>query len=258
MTGDHMLTGMENFKLIGVAASDSQPRAHFRKRASHAFIFKRTGCSEYAFGAETVRVRAGQMICLPSGSSYTVSKRTEGESSYVALNFSGDPIDRPTVYDAEGLPEYPLICSRLQQMWLMGTAADRYRCHSVFYRVLAFAASAEQAGAGDRERTALIRPAVEYLAEHLFDCELRPGRLHELCGISDTWFRRLFRAVYSATPQEYVTAKRLAHAMELLQGGEADGVASVAVSVGYPDPLYFSRLFTRQYGFPPSRCVGRG
>ncbi len=52
--------------------------------------------------------------------------------------------------------------------------------------------------------------------ERIFDCGLRIGRLHTLCNISDTYFRKLFIAAYGVPPKKYVSEKRLAQAAIIL------------------------------------------
>jgi AraC-like DNA-binding protein len=46
---------------------------------------------------------------------------------------------------------------------------------------------------------------------------------------------------------------RLQRAMDLLQQG-THNVAETSHAVGYDDPFYFSRLFRKHMGVPPSAC----
>jgi AraC-like DNA-binding protein len=55
------------------------------------------------------------------------------------------------------------------------------------------------------------------------------------------------------TPQEYILSKRLFHARSIIAGGDFDTVAEVAFSVGFTDPLYFSKAYKKAYGISPSR-----
>lgn len=53
-------------------------------------------------------------------------------------------------------------------------------------------------------------------------------------------------------PQDYITAKRLFHAKSILDSGDFDSIREIALSVGYSDPLYFSKVFKKRYGVSPS------
>ncbi|WP_431679962.1 AraC family transcriptional regulator [Kitasatospora sp. KL5] len=70
-------------------------------------------------------------------------------------------------------------------------------------------------------------------------------------GLTVAGLRRAVRAVGEAGPKEYLLAVRLSEAKLLLAAGELP-VAAVARRVGYPDPAYFTRLFTRRVGVAPS------
>ncbi len=250
-----MFENIENLKLLNVVEGVSIRQGVYTERVSHAFVYKCSGASVYHFGGRTLELRAGELLFIPKGSSYTVRRISAEDSRYVLVNFDGVFFGAvPEVYSLEGFSDAGLLQTGLARLWLFGGAAERYRCISVFYSLLSFLAKKEglQEQAGGLE---LIRPAVDFLRGNLFDCELRVGELHRLCRVSDTYFRQIFKANFGVTPQEYVTNKRLAQAAALISGGDFHSIRQVALSVGYSDPLYFSRAFARQYGSSPSNYL---
>ena len=254
-----MFENIENLKLLDIIEGKSVQKGVYTDRASHVLIFKLSGTSVYFFQTGSITLDAGQILFLPSGSSYRVEKISRGESRYVLMNFEGD-MQRavPRLYDADGFADEGLIRSGLGRMWLLGGAAEHYRCLSVFYHALSFVAKLENARYSDIRRLDVIRPGVERLRERIFDPELKVGQLHRLCGVSDTYFRALFKGNFGVGVQQYVTNKRLSQAAAILSGGDFGSVAEVARSVGYADPLYFSRAFTRRYGTNPSAYARTG
>ena len=56
-------------------------------------------------------------------------------------------------------------------------------------------------------------------------------------------------------PQEYVLSNRLSYAMHVIESGDFDNVYEVAKSVGFSDPLYFSKVFKKFYGFSPTKTI---
>jgi AraC-like DNA-binding protein len=54
------------------------------------------------------------------------------------------------------------------------------------------------------------------------------------------------------TVQEWIIERKLVEARKLLAESDLP-VASVARSVGFADPAYFTRMFTREVGMPPRR-----
>jgi len=72
-----------------------------------------------------------------------------------------------------------------------------------------------------------------------------------LCNLSETHFRRSFRARFGVPPAEYVARCRLERARHLLLH-EAMPVRRVAEMAGYQSVHYMTRVFTRAYGVPPA------
>lgn len=64
--------------------------------------------------------------------------------------------------------------------------------------------------------------------------------------------RTVVRRGAGSSPKDYLLGIRLGCAKELLAATELP-VAAVARRVGYDDPAYFSRLFTRRVGIAPVR-----
>lgn len=72
-------------------------------------------------------------------------------------------------------------------------------------------------------------------------------------GLSVPHFTDVCRRQTGMPPLAYLIRLRLQRAMDLLQQG-SHNVAEVARLVGYEDPFYFSRLFRKHLGMPPSAC----
>ncbi len=90
-----------------------------------------------------------------------------------------------------------------------------------------------------------------YLREH---AEHHPGRsqLARRFGLSPQHVNHLFKSELGMSPIEVVHRECCHRAYRLLRE-EALSVREAAERVGFADPFYFSRVFTRIIGFPPSR-----
>ncbi|MFE0652190.1 AraC family transcriptional regulator [Streptomyces sp. NPDC059534] len=96
---------------------------------------------------------------------------------------------------------------------------------------------------GDPVLAALARDAFQPLsvADHATRHGMTPAEL-----------RTAVRRAAGCSPKDYLLTVRLGRAKELLAATELP-VAAVARRVGYDDPAYFSRLFTRRVGTAPIR-----
>ena len=69
--------------------------------------------------------------------------------------------------------------------------------------------------------------------------------------MSVCWFIRCFKRYMGVTPMQYLISIRMNRAKELLRNTDYS-IQEISSLVGYENPLYFSRLFQRQTGRPPS------
>ena len=91
-----------------------------------------------------------------------------------------------------------------------------------------------------------IRYAEEHLAEKLY--------LSEVCrvaAISQSAFSELFKQMTGKTFSEYVSDRRVALAQEQLETTAAP-LSEIALSCGFYDSAYFSRIFKRKLGITPT------
>jgi AraC-like DNA-binding protein len=71
------------------------------------------------------------------------------------------------------------------------------------------------------------------------------------CELTPNYFRNCFKDGMKCSPQEYLQRLRMRHARHLIQSTQWQQ-KRIAVEVGYDDPLYFSRLYTRFWGHSPT------
>lgn len=249
-----MIANIENPKLLNILEGPSALQGSFACRPSHALVCKRSGETVYHFPEKTLSLCQGEVLFIPQGTAYRFSKVSPGESRYVILNFQGVlPHAQPEKYRLEALVDFDHLCARLCRHRVTDTLADRHRATALLYELLALLSETEKTAYTQARTLALLEPAAAYLKENLFDPALRIGSLHTLCGISDTYFRRLFLARFGTCPKKYVLSRRLRHAKAILEHGEYNSIAEAARLSGFDDPLYFSKVFKSAYGAPPSR-----
>ena len=74
----------------------------------------------------------------------------------------------------------------------------------------------------------------------------------EILNVNSSYLSNLFRQETGITITEYVTARRIVHASDLLRYTGIP-VNAVAKQAGIPDVQYFSRLFKRRVGMTPTQ-----
>lgn len=244
---------IEKPELLNIIEGPAALHGSFDSRPSHCFVFKLSGESVYQFPEGPVSLSRGEMLYIPQGLRYSFHKTCAGESRYLLINFSGEvsPL-QPKKLRLDAHLDFDHFCRRLYRVSLPDSPANRYNAYSLFYQVLALLCEAEKPSYLAPGTAQLLQPAVEQLQQSLYDPGLKIGQLHRLCGISDTYFRRLFIARFGTSPKQYVLQQRLRKARAMLQHGEYNSIGQVAVLCGFDDPLYFSRQYRKAYGHSPS------
>jgi AraC-like DNA-binding protein len=95
-----------------------------------------------------------------------------------------------------------------------------------------------------------LAPVMRAMAQSLAD----PFTVDDLCtiaGLSPSRLHTLFQEVTGLSPMKYLQRQRLSRAQRLLAMTDTP-IQTIALSVGYPDPFHFSRLFRRKVGISPT------
>jgi AraC family transcriptional regulator len=95
-----------------------------------------------------------------------------------------------------------------------------------------------------------LQAVVRYVEEHL-DTELTLDDLAAVAHLSPYHFARLFRNSTGLPPRQYVIARRVERAKELLRDGDGMPLADVAAEVGFANQSHFTRHFKRLVGVTP-------
>lgn len=102
-----------------------------------------------------------------------------------------------------------------------------------------------------------LTPARQRVQALLHDLEADPAQPTDIaawlrrCGLSESSFRRAWGALSRRSPADHHQHLRLRQACRLLIETSLT-IAEISAAVGFEDPLYFSRVFSRKMGVPPT------
>lgn len=248
-----MFENVKNLEITSAIHKVSSRSGKMDVRSRHGFSIRVSGASEYTFGDKKFLVQAGEMMYLPKGSSYTSRVISESDSICTIINMQGDfGMVEPARYSLENFHHIDPFLTNFADLWNFGNASEKHECTSLVYHLLSYICSYEKLKYPDKKKFKVIEPAVEYLKKHIYDTSLKIDKLYQLCGISHTYFSKIFLLEFGVRPKEYITERRMAHAKVIIDSGEMDSVKQLALSVGYTDPLYFSKVFKNHFGISPT------
>ncbi|ADL53573.1 AraC family transcriptional regulator [Clostridium cellulovorans] len=101
------------------------------------------------------------------------------------------------------------------------------------------------------EKQNVVKAIISYMDEHYMN-DISLSTISENMYMSPVYISKIFKEETGDSPINYLIKVRLNKAKALLDNGELT-VKAVAKSVGYDDAYYFSKLFKKYFGYPPSK-----
>ncbi|MDP4088681.1 MAG: AraC family transcriptional regulator [Bacillota bacterium] len=100
-------------------------------------------------------------------------------------------------------------------------------------------------------KTDYVLSAKEYIENNYWKAALTVSDIVDFVKIERTYLFRLFKEATGMSLLNYLTSYRIRRACILLRSSELS-IKSVSCSVGYPDQLYFSKVFKKATSYSPS------
>lgn len=100
------------------------------------------------------------------------------------------------------------------------------------------------------EKTYIVNDILEYLSTNYMK-QISLYRIAHNMYLSPVYISKIFKEETGESPINHLIRIRLTKARELLMSGDMP-IKNIARSVGYDDAFYFSKLYKKYYGIPPS------
>ena len=144
---------------------------------------------------------------------------------------------------------------------LFNEAADSYssaviavsKIKSLIYNLLSDLSRGERQKSIDSRGFNTIARGISILENDLKN-ETSIKEIANLCHVSESTFRRMFREYTGKSPVEYRIEKRISYAKMLLKTGGMT-IFEVSIETGFDDPAYFCRVFKKQTGITAGQYI---
>lgn len=240
---------------VAVKGSKFSPPAD-KGRISSAFFIIRKGDATYSYESGGFEVTEGDLVYLPKGANYTFTPKEKG-LVHALVNFdifdvSGNLMklsDTPQLLIKKAGKGYTLIIDELIKCFMYRSFAGELRSASLVMQLISNMLdelNIKRMGYVGFER---IIPAVTFIEQNC-NVDISTAELAEMCNMSESQLRRLFKDYAGASPVEYRNRLRIEKAYQLLDNNFCN-VTEAAESVGFNNIYYFSRLFKSIIGVAP-------
>ncbi len=250
----------EKFALYDVYAQKHTPinRSiyHENGRLLNGFLFFAEGSGTFTHEGKSISVKEGGLVYLPSGARHRYTATSE-KILHIRIDFriedaaDGRQIlfsDTPTLLFESVSPNIRELIERLVENSANPRAGQRLRGRALLSTLLAEIADTVRNLRADPTEKKIL-PGIRYVEEN-YNRELDLKHAAQLCGLSESRFRTLFRQAKEMSALEYRDKIRTEKARALLLSGFLR-IGEIADMLGYGSVYYFSRSFKRATGVSP-------
>ena len=221
-------------------------------RHCDAFVYVISGSCTYRFDDNIeFTVMTGDVFYLPYKSVYTMYIHTD-DYKFVFCDFEfAEPSERHSaIYLHQDLKNIDSLFFRLLNRYRSSTGNTYTECMSILYNIYSvLQKNAEQVYLDNSKRDAMAK-IKHHMDEHFNQTELSVSLLAEKSGMSEVYFRKLFKAQYGISPSKYLISVRLKNSKKLMKYPFLS-LEECALQSGFSSLQYFCRLFKKETGISP-------
>lgn len=213
-----------------------------KNRVGYGFSFCIYGHITFEIDGEFIELTPNCAVLLPQNSTYSWMCHKSG--LYPQINFeTNEPIcDKIIKFE---LGSYSIFDSKLNDLQNALITASNAKAMSIFYDIL------DDIGGKSKHGNPILTNSINYMLEHFDDSKLSNEMLARQSGISEIYFRRLFKEMFGTTPKQYILGLRTKKACKLLVESSAS-VGEIAEDCGFSSVYHFCRSFKENTGLTPS------
>ncbi|MDA0953285.1 MAG: AraC family transcriptional regulator [Proteobacteria bacterium] len=239
-------------------------RGHRMKRTDHddyLLIFCSDGRGKLTVGANSHAIEAGDVILLPQSVAHSYRANERDPWSIYWIHYLGqqaadytDYLAAPeTGYCVFSVGTHPHFRTAFQSLLeVTKTGYDTATFLTVSNRLKLLLVELGQDKRQARRHKGLDLTATQTLMREHLHSHISLADLAQAAYLSKYHFSARYKSLTGYAPIQHFLNMKMEYACELLDSTTLS-VKAIASELGYRDPLYFSRLFKRTIGVPPTQ-----
>ena len=223
-------------------------------KKANLLLYLHRCAAEYTLkNGDTVIAPAGSLVYTPQGCEYKVRifDLTDDTSATVGINFLLWDTNRKPFILCGGVQIFTGInCKKevdaLEQISSSATPSPA-KMKASFYAIFSQLCQLEKSD--ESNEFSLIQKGIDYMEKNP-EQRLTIPQVAELCNISESYFRRLFKSYAGVSPVEYRMHTKIEQAKKYLLYDNLT-TEEIAELLGFTDASYFCRQFYKRTGMTP-------
>ncbi len=218
-------------------------------RVRSALSLRITGQTQFFYNNKTVVAEAGSVVYIPTGLDYKRISEEEEELIIFHLKTYGPEQKDIQVLTFQGYMSVMHYFYEILDEWEQRKPGYKNRCMSILYSLFAQLEELDEPYNLKGEQQ-ILKNGILYLHMHFDNPALTVSDLAERCGISEVYFRKLYKAVFGISPRRAINKMKIKRACQLLETGYFR-VSEAAEKSGFINVKHFSTVFKKETGMSP-------
>jgi len=220
-------------------------------RKSDGFVYILSGnCAYCTSDGDHFTASSGDLLYLADRAVYDMHIGSEETYSFIFCDFlfSGDKPRKSGVYKLDKSAGIGDVFKTLYNTFSKKNKGWHAQCLAYLYKIYAAViahAQSDYIGKNNKEKMA---SAKQYIQENE---NVTVEELSKKLGMSNVYFRKLFRASFGIAPSQYIIFQRIERAKALMEYSFLS-LEECALQSGFSSVQYFSRAFKKVTGIPPA------
>ena len=252
MLYDKILSDLIIKKIESVSTMYTEKSTGIRRknRPLWALVIKYEGETRYTSNGTEYVSNINNIAILPKGSNYDWYCIESGHFSIIEFEYEKTYSDIFSFSVKNGEVYLKTIKKMEINRTLKKTAYMLDELRDLYGLISSLLKTAEQKYIPSAKEQKIL-PAIEYIAQN-YNKSICNKELAKVTGLSDVYFRKLFKETMGVSPIRYVQSVKIKKAEEMLKS-DFSSITDIAYSLGYNNVYEFSRDFKKHIGIAPSR-----
>lgn len=246
---------IELFSLGSLNSSDCENVEHIKVLPWLSVVQAEEGNYDIALGSQSRKNTGdGGFFIAPSGVQQDITHHIDAKSGVMRARWLFiDTVLNETIR-LDSLYDFPTIlpaeyCDKLNSVFdTLFSAEDIFEKYACCYSVLKILIKVGKPKL--KKPNELMLSAFDYIRKNYMN-EIRVEDIAKYLNMSESHFYAVFKKHFGIPPISYINKFRISVAEEKLKNTD-DTIAKIASSVGINDPIYFNKLFHRDYQVSPN------
>lgn len=238
-------------------------KLNWEKKNTHTLFYSLflviEGSAEYTINARKYRVDKETIFLLKDGEIWSgkgIDNGTDTHWRFIEISFRADKDSilklMPDIFNNINLKHYIPMFKEIVNLSYLNGPLCHIRKKVLLYNIISSLLSDCINKSRKESKISLIENSLEYMKANIYEYSLNISDIASKSGISEDYFRKIFKDLYGITPVKYITDIRLGYAKELLNYTNLN-ISGISKAAGYENEVYFHRLFKNYFGITPAQ-----